>query len=82
MRILWDEPKRLSNLDKHGMDFADLTKDFFATSTVYPATGKRLIAIGNISEKAVTVVFAPLGSEAISIISMRSASPKERRQME
>jgi hypothetical protein len=24
MRILWDEPKRLANIARHGMDFADL----------------------------------------------------------
>jgi uncharacterized DUF497 family protein len=25
----WDEPKRLANLDKHGLDFEQLTQDFF-----------------------------------------------------
>jgi len=25
MKVLWDEPKRLANLDKHGLDFADLS---------------------------------------------------------
>jgi uncharacterized protein len=28
MQILWDEPKRLANLDKHGLDFADLNEAF------------------------------------------------------
>jgi hypothetical protein len=23
MKIFWDEPKRLANLDKHGLDFRD-----------------------------------------------------------
>ena len=26
MKIVWDEPKRLANLDKHGLDFADLNE--------------------------------------------------------
>jgi hypothetical protein len=29
MKIVWDEPKRLTNLAKHGLDFADLDTDFF-----------------------------------------------------
>jgi hypothetical protein len=28
MEIVWDEPKRLANLDKHGLDFADLDETF------------------------------------------------------
>jgi uncharacterized DUF497 family protein len=28
MKIVWDEPKRLANLDKHGLDFADLNETF------------------------------------------------------
>jgi uncharacterized protein len=79
MKITWDEPKRRSNLDKHGMDFADLTVEFFETATIYPAKGKRDIALGMLGAKAViAVIFAPLGSEAIAVVSMRSASPRER----
>lgn len=29
MRIVWDEHKRLVNIDRHGMDFADLDEAFF-----------------------------------------------------
>lgn len=79
MKITWDEPKRLSNLDKHGLDFADLTVAFFETATIYPAKGGRFIAVGMLEGVTViAVIFAPLGSEAIAVISMRSASPKER----
>ncbi len=28
MRYLWDEAKRLANLSKHGLDFADAEKVF------------------------------------------------------
>jgi uncharacterized DUF497 family protein len=28
MKIVWDEPNRLANLDKHGLDFADLNETF------------------------------------------------------
>jgi uncharacterized protein len=28
MKIVWDEPKRLANLSKHELDFADLNETF------------------------------------------------------
>ena len=77
MLILWDEPKRLANIAKHGMDFADLDLAFFESALVIPAKGGRLAAIGNL-DGATTVVFVTLGAEAISVISMRPASAKER----
>ena len=79
MQIVWDEPKRLANLDKHGLDFAALALEFFAGATVLPARGDRFFAIGHLGGKPTTVVFARLGTGAVSIISMRSASPKERK---
>ncbi len=29
VKLVYDEAKRLANIDKHGVDFADLTHDFF-----------------------------------------------------
>lgn len=78
MKIVWDEPKRIQNLAKHGMDFASLTVEFFETATILPANQGRFMAINVILDGVVTVVFARLGSEGISIISMRPASRKER----
>jgi uncharacterized DUF497 family protein len=37
MVIVWDEPKRLANLDKHGIDFADIGPAFFLSALVKPA---------------------------------------------
>ena len=46
MEIVWDEPKRLANLDKHGLDFAELDEIFFEGAVVLPshtkAVGSRL----------------------------------------
>ena len=79
MIITWDNAKRLANLDKHGLDFADLDLDFFLDSSIVPAQGHRHKAIGQLGlEAMIAVVFAPLGAEAISIVSMRFASKKER----
>lgn len=81
MKIVWDEPKRLANLDKHGLDFADLNENFFDTALVIPShnKSKRWIAIGVSIRGVIVVVFARLGREGISIVSMRPASRSERK---
>ena len=78
MRLVWDEPKRLANLDKHGWDFAQLEVEFFLGALVVPGREGRFRAIGTVGDRPVTVVFTRLGLEALSIISMRPASRRER----
>ena len=78
MIIVWDEPKRLANLDKHGLDFADLDEGFFLDSIVVPAKDGRHKAIGRLADGALVVIFATLGAEGITVISMRPANRKER----
>jgi uncharacterized DUF497 family protein len=65
-------------LAKHELDFADLDEAFFASSVIVPGKRGRLIAVGRNAAGDLLVVFARLGSEAISVISMRFASRKER----
>lgn len=77
MKITWDEPKRLANLVKHEMDFADLTVDFFEASIVVPAKKNRFKAIGRFNG-VIAVIFATLGTEGLSVISMRPARKDER----
>ena len=79
MQIGWDEPKRLANLDTHGLDFSDLTVEFFLQSLVRPAKKGRFQAIGRLDGVVISVVFARLGTEGISAISMRPASADERK---
>jgi len=78
MLIIWDEPKRQANLEKHGLDFEDLTPTFFLGATIKPAKVGRFQAIGRLADGTLSVIFATLGTEALSIISMRPASDKER----
>ncbi len=79
MKIVWDELKRQHNLAKHGLDFADLSGDFFLESAIELAKQGRYLALGPLAGVAtIAVVFRPLGSEAISVISMRRANVKER----
>jgi len=47
-----------------------------------PDRRSRFKAVGWLGERFITIVFAELGTEAISIISMRAASRKERKQYE
>ena len=79
MRVVWDEPKRLANIASHGMDFADLDDAFFEGSVVVPAKLGRQIAIGRHRRRMILVVFVALGTEGLSVVSMRPASRRERR---
>ena len=76
--ITWDEIKRQSNIAKHKIDFAVFTEDFFSNAMVRPAKHGRYTATGELSELIVTVVFRPIGAEAIALISARPASRRER----
>ena len=79
MEISYDPPRRLANLEKHGLDFADLALEFFDSALVVAAKAGRFIAINDYEGRLiVVVVFKPLGTEAISVISMRPASGKEK----
>ena len=80
MKIVWDEPKRLRNLATHGLDFAWLDIAFFADAIVLPA--KLGMAVGVLDSGVIATIFVTLGSEGLSIISMRPASRKERKTYE
>jgi uncharacterized DUF497 family protein len=79
MKIVWDEPKRLANLAKHGLDFADLDESFFETALLRPSRANRWMAIGLNVRGMIAVVFAVLGEQGLSLISMRPAGKRERR---
>jgi uncharacterized protein len=81
VKIVWDEPKRLANLQKHGLDFADLDETFFDSALVIPShhQAKRWVGIGVNIDGVIVAVFARLGREGVSIISMRPASRNERK---
>jgi uncharacterized DUF497 family protein len=74
MKIVWDEPKRLANIASHGMDFADLDEAFFEDSVVVRAKLSRQVAVGRHRKGIILVVFVTLGTEGLSVISMRPAS--------
>jgi hypothetical protein len=61
------------------LDFAVLTEDFFADALILSAKFGRYNAIGKDVNGVISVVFATLGLEGISVISMRRVSKMERR---
>jgi uncharacterized DUF497 family protein len=63
------------------LDFADLDEGFFERSMIVPAKSNRLIAVGRLADGIVVVVFVALGSEGVSVISMRPAK-KERKLLD
>jgi uncharacterized DUF497 family protein len=87
MKITWDEAKRDGNKAKHGLDLADAERfdwlDALTAPTRLSARGsRRFKATGLLDGTLVTIVFAPLGSEALAVISLRPASRKERKLYE
>jgi len=72
-----DEPKRQGNLARHGLDFADLDEWFFLDAVTVPAQIGRHMVIGRLNDEILAVVFAALGTEGLSVISMRPASRRE-----
>ena len=80
MRIVFDESKRLSNPQKHGLDMADFSDGFdFGSAIEFAAhesrTGRsRFSLIGSLNGALVVVaILSPLGSEALSLVSLRPA---------
>jgi uncharacterized DUF497 family protein len=65
VKIVWDEPKRLANLDKHGLDFADLNEAFFDHALVLPSHNKaeRWVAVG-VNIRAASSSWCSRGSAA------------------
>jgi uncharacterized protein len=78
MVIVWDESKRLSNFDKHGVDFADIDEAFFLTAKLGEAKLGRFFAAGWLGTLPLIVFFALLGSEGLSIVSARKPYRHER----
>ncbi|MGB0798092.1 MAG: BrnT family toxin [Planktomarina sp.] len=76
--ITWDEPKRAANIAKHGLDFADLTLEYFLSATVVDVHSGRRAAIGTLADGTLTTIFFELGTQGLSVISLRPASAKER----
>lgn len=83
MRYEWDEAKRESNLRKHAIDFAKVERFDWSSAAIEPNDRmpgeNRLQATGYLDAQVVVIVYVERG-EATRIISMRRATPKEKRR--
>ncbi|HUL11434.1 MAG TPA: BrnT family toxin [Methylococcaceae bacterium] len=83
MQFEWDEQKRLSNLDKHGLDFLDVWAVFEDKHVIVPSNHdeneERFLAIGVLEGRFVTVIYT-LRSDAVRVISFRRARHAEKRR--
>ncbi len=83
LKIVWDEPKRPTNLKQHRIDLADPPFCDWESAVIVPSYRggrgeERFLAVLPLSDRLVSAAFSRLGSEAISVISLRPASRKER----
>ena len=79
----WDEQKRQSNLNKHGIDFVRACQIFQGYTVEFEDTRynygeDRFIAIGQTGNQTLTVVYT-LRDEIIRLISARKATKNERK---
>ena len=88
MRFEWDEQKNQTNIEKHGLDFADAHKVFDNPMLIqlddrYEYDEERWVGIGLLDHLAVVVVYVERDEgEIIRIISMRKALKYEQRRFE
>jgi len=85
MDIVWNEPKRQSNLVKHGLDFADAAQVFAGpTLTTEDASfdygEQRFNTLGLMGVKVVCICHTETDDE-IRVISMREAENHEIEQL-
>ncbi len=83
MRFTWHEPKRLSTLEKRGLDFADAGPVFDGPTFTFEDDRRdygeqRWVTMGLLRDKVVVIVHTEAEDE-IRIISLREAEKDEQR---
>ena len=86
MRYQWDRNKALSNLSKHGIDFADAVSVFSDELAItifeHRFDEERFITIGIDLFNRILVVVYTMRDDEIRLISARKATKNERLQYE
>ena len=86
MAYEWDEAKRLTNLKKHGVNFADIDESDWTTAQLStddsePYGEERIVAVGQFRGRLHVVVCTDRGQRT-RIISFRQADKREVRRYE
>ena len=81
MDLIWDEAKRQSNLNKHGLDFRDAERVFAGPLLLFEDVREdyeeeRMIAVGLLGALVVLIVHVE-SDDCIRVISMRKATSHE-----
>ena len=87
MQFEWDETKNLTNIHKHGIDFADVPpmfeEEMLARLDNRVDYGEeRWVGIGFLQRGIAVVVWTERRQDIIRIISARRANRHERKQLE
>ncbi|NET57555.1 MAG: BrnT family toxin [Symploca sp. SIO2E6] len=82
MQFTWHEPKRQSNLKKHGVDFNDAERVFSGPTFTFeddrmPYGEQRWVTLGLLGMRVIVIVHTETKDE-IRIISMREADKNEQ----
>jgi uncharacterized protein len=80
-KIVWDEPKRLTNLAKHGLDFADLDTNFFFEAALGPGDDGRFVAVGEWAGITITSGLSTFGRRGHLCNFHATRQPKGARPM-
>lgn len=80
----WDEAKRQTNRDKHGIDFAALAQLDWTTAQIEPDNRRdygedRFIAVGYIKDRLHKLIFTRRNGR-MRVISFRKANRREQRK--
>ncbi len=81
-RFEWDENKRISNLEKHGIDFFDAHEIWDSLMLVaddlrFNYGENRFIALGSLKNRIVACAYTTRKNKIIRIISLRKANSRE-----
>jgi len=84
MRFTWDPEKRQTNLEKHGVDFADAETVFRGVILTFEDARRnygeqRWIALGMLRGTVVAMAFTEPREDQIRLLSMRRATRNEQK---
>ncbi|CAN5276987.1 BrnT family toxin [soil metagenome] len=82
MRFEWDEEKRLSNIRKHGIDFADVWRFFESERVIFidnrfDYNELRFVSIGILTARILTITYTET-DEITRIITARKSTKNEQ----
>jgi uncharacterized protein len=85
MQFEWDENKRQTNLEKHGVDFPDAARVLLGRPLTRQDSRQeygeqRFIAYGELGARLLAVAFTIRNEDVVRIISARKANARERRK--